>query len=142
MQATTAKIKFLQTEEVDQKALGDGMNEYYDSHYETETVESNMKFVQPAVPKTPLQQTILSIDIFPPLRDTNTPENKTQNNNLNERNKTKTGTQTAQDYFELVVDAAHDNLNVVIQRQYDTAELCHRKSCLPVPVTCKKHFCV
>ncbi|XP_013856443.1 uncharacterized protein LOC106512353 [Austrofundulus limnaeus] len=109
--ATTAKIKVIQGE--DQKALGDGMNEYYDSHYETETVESNMEFVQlGAVPKTPLQQTILSTFASPPSKD-KTSENKTQSKNVNERN--KAATQTAQDYSEIA--APHDNLNVVNQTQ-------------------------
>ena len=57
--ASTAKIKILQSDEVDQEDPGDDMNEYYDSYHEPETMESDMEFVQlGAVPKTPLHQTI------------------------------------------------------------------------------------
>lgn len=117
--ASTAKIKILQSDEVDQEAPGDGMNEYYDSHHEPETMESNVEFVQlGAVPKTPLHQTILSLHRPPPTRGTNTPENKPQNKNLTEKHKTDTA-----NHNRIVTHAAQDNLDVVIRRQNDIAEL-------------------
>ena len=117
--ASTANIKILQSDEVDQEAPGDGMNEYYNSHHEPETMESNVDFVQlGAVPKTPLHQTILSLHRAPPTRGTNTPENKPQNKNLTEKHKTKTA-----NHNRTITHAAQDNLDVVIRRQNDIAEL-------------------
>lgn len=77
----------------------------------------------------------------PPLtKETKTPENKSQNRNTTDEHKTKPVkhnhiiTHTLQNIEKDVVDAAHDNLNVIIQRQHElTAKL--------VPVT-KRGFCV
>ena len=77
--ASTAKLKILQSDEVDQEALGDGMKEYYDSHHEPETVESNVEFVLlGAISKTLFHQTILSFHRLPPIEGTNTPETPKQ----------------------------------------------------------------
>lgn len=42
---SAAKIKILEMDEVEQEATGDGVNEYYDSHHEPETMESNVEYV-------------------------------------------------------------------------------------------------
>ena len=109
--ASAAKIKILEMDE--QEVTADGMNAYYDSHQEPETMESNVDYVQlGAIPKTPLHQTILSLHRPPLTRET--PENKPQHKNTSP---------TLQNDAKDVVDAAHDNLTVIIQRQHDIAEL-------------------
>lgn len=119
--ASTAKIKVLQSDEVD-----DGMNEYYGSHHEPATMESNVDFVQlGAIPKTPLHQTILNLHRPPPTRGTNTPEdqNKPQNKNATEEHKTQTANHNktinhaAQDKMNVVVNATHDNLEMVFKNK-------------------------
>ncbi|XP_032425050.1 uncharacterized protein LOC116723928 [Xiphophorus hellerii] len=127
--ASTAKIKTLQSDEVDQKpSLGDGMNEYYSSHQEPESIEGNVEFMQlGAIPKTPLQRTIFERCKSSP-RSLSTAENKPQNKNPTE-SETEAATydhnasQTVQDYPDVAVTAANENFNVVIQRQNDKAEL-------------------
>ncbi|XP_043965633.1 uncharacterized protein LOC122827096 [Gambusia affinis] len=127
--ASTAKIKTLQSDEVDQKpSLGDGMNEYYSSHQELDSREGKVEFMQLGViPKTPLQQTILERCRSSP-RSLGTAENGPQGGNPTE-SETEAATfdhnasQTVQDYQNVVVTADNENLNVVIQRQNDIAEL-------------------
>ena len=133
--ASAAKIKILQSDEVEQEPLGDGMNEYYGSHHEPETVESNVEFTQlGAIPKSPLHQTILSLPRPPPMSFPrpppmrHTPENKPQIKNVTQTYKTETAnhnhaiTHTAQDYSDRGVNAAQDNLDVVIRRQKDIVD--------------------
>ena len=148
--ASAAKIRILKewSDVVEQEGPGDGMNDYYDSHYEPETMESNVEFMQlGAIPKTPLHQTIMSFPIpsstsrpiKPPMRPT--PENKPRIKNVTQTYKSESAnhnhtiTHVAQDNSNRGVNAAHDNLDVVIQRQNDIAELIvsqHNLSKLPV----------